>query len=292
VAFAVLSLASSPVAARTLEVVTTSSSGAVLVHEVAGSHARIKVLGPPDRDLHYLQVRPSMMRALRSADLLVAVGADLEIGWLPVAIRQAANPAIQPGKPGYFEFAAHVELVDVGGAADRSLGDVHPQGNPHVHMDPVRMIALAEALADRLRAFDPEHASHFDEHADYFADIVRARLPEWRQRLIGASGAVLYHQDANYLFYRFDVPIHGYLEPVPGIPPSASHIKQLTSGLQGKRGIVLYNTFQPPNAPKSLARSLGWKTRMMRLEPPLDSTGADYVAHIESWVAALENSGE
>ena len=87
-----------PLAAKTLDVVTTSSTGALLVREVAGGHANVTVLAPPDRDMHYLQVRPSMMRALRGADLLIAVGADLEIGWLPVAIRQAANPTIQPGR--------------------------------------------------------------------------------------------------------------------------------------------------------------------------------------------------
>ncbi len=276
-----------PAVAKTLDVVTTSSTGGLLVREVAGGHANVTVLGPPDRDLHYLQARPSMMRALRGADLLVAVGADLEIGWLPVAIRQAANPSIQPGRGGYFEFAMHVTLVDVGGVADRSLGDVHPLGNPHIHMDPERVAIIVMALAERFAQLDPEHASHFHQHATEFIESIERRMPEWRRRAEAAPGAVLFHQDANYLFYFLDVPIHGFLEPVPGIPPTASHIKSLTNSLQGKQGVVLHTTFQPEQAPQALARALGWQVVRLSLEPPLDASGADYLAHIDEWVDAI-----
>jgi zinc/manganese transport system substrate-binding protein len=273
--------------ARKLDVVTTSSTGAMLVREVTGGHARVTVLGPPDRDLHYLQARPSMMRALRSADLLVAVGADLEIGWLPVALRQCANPAILPGRRGYFEFAAHVELVDIGGVADRSLGDVHPLGNPHVHMDPVRVQVLVEALAERLAELDPHHASHFYDHAQAFVASIDRALPDWQQQVEAAPGAVLFHQDANYLFYRFGVPVLGFLEPVPGIPPTGTHIKLLTDQLKGMPGVILHTTFQPDQAPKALGNALGWPVQRLSLEPPIDSTGEDYIAHIDAWIGAL-----
>lgn len=278
--------------AEIIDVVTTSSSGALLARTVAGAHANITVLGPPDRDLHYLQVRPSMMRAVRSADLLIAVGADLEIGWLPIVIRRAANPAVQPGRPGYFEFAAQVELLDVGGVADRSLGDVHPMGNPHVHMDPVRVATLATALADRFAAMDIEHASHFHDHAREFVESIERRMPEWRTRTADAQGAVLFHQDANYLFYRFEVPLLGYLEPVPGIPPTASHMKSLTANLEGRVGRILHTTFQPARAPRALADALGWPVFELPLEPPLDAVGADYIEHIDRWIEALTSESQ
>jgi len=272
---------------RTLDVVATSSSGGMLVRAVAGGHARITVLGPPDRDLHYLQARPSMMRALRGADLLIAVGADLEIGWLPVAIRQSSNPGIQPGRTGYFEFAAHVQLLDIGGVADRALGDVHPLGNPHVHMDPSRIAVLAKALAVRFAELDPEHANHFHDHAAEFVAAIEEKMPEWRSQLNGSPGAVLFHQDANYLFYRFGIPLHGFLEPVPGVPPTAAHIKTLTDSLKGMRGIVVHTPFQPERPARSLAEALDWSTAVLPLEPPLDSSGSDYLAHIDRWVSAL-----
>ena len=124
---------------------------------MGGAEVELSILAPPDRDLHYLQARPGMMRALRSADLVTSLGADLEIGWLPVAIRQSANPDILPGQPGYFEAAAHVTLKDAHGVADRALGDVHPLGNPHINMDPLRMAVVAGFL-DRRTAI-PERPS-------------------------------------------------------------------------------------------------------------------------------------
>lgn len=277
--------------ALAIDVVATSPSGGMLVREVAGEHATVDVLGPPDRDLHYLQARPSMMRALRGADLLVAVGADLELGWLPVAVRQSANPAIIPGRPGYFEFAAQVELADIGGVADRSLGDVHPLGNPHIHMDPVRMAQIAAALAEHLAELDSPRAATYRARAAAFAEQIERKLPEWQARLSDAPGAVLFHQDANYLLYRFDVPLLGFLEPVPGVPPTAAHVKSLIDRLAGQRGVILYTSFQPEQAPESLARQLGWPTARLGLEPPLDATGADYIDHIDRWVEALAAGG-
>jgi len=270
-----------------IDVVTTSSTGAMLVREITHEHATIEILAPPDRDLHYLQARPSMMRALRGADLLIAIGADLEVGWLPVAVRQSANPGILPGRPGYFEFAAQVELVDIGGVADRALGDVHPLGNPHLYMDPVRMATVAIALAERLARIDAHHAADYRAHAAAFAAAIERKLPDWEARLRDAPGAVLFHQDANYLLYRFDVPLLGFLEPVPGIPPTARQLKTLLDSLTGRDGVVLYTTFQPTQAPDALANQLGWPTARLSLEPPLDATGADYIAHIDNWVDAL-----
>src|SRR6056297_902439 len=184
-----------PGAQAALDVVATSTSTGALVREVGGDHAHVTVLAPPDRDLHYLQARPSMMQALRGADLVVALGADMEVGWLPPAIRQAANPAILPGRRGYFEAAAQVELLDAGGPADRALGDVHPVGNPHVNMDPVRMARVALALAERLAELDPVHGADFRQRAQALGHRVEAQVEEWRERATGAPGVVSFHQD-------------------------------------------------------------------------------------------------
>lgn len=133
-----------------LQVVATTASMGMLARTVGGPQVQVSELAPPDRDAHMLQARPSMLRALRDAQLVVAVGAELEIGWLPAAISGAANGAIAPGRPGYFEAAAQVPLLDAGLAADRAQGDVHPGGNPHVNLDPLRMAAISKALAERL----------------------------------------------------------------------------------------------------------------------------------------------
>jgi zinc/manganese transport system substrate-binding protein len=276
-----------PAALAALEIVATSSSTGALVREVAGEQANLTILAPPDRDLHYLQARPSMIRALRGADLVVGLGADIEVGWLPLAISQAGNPGIQPGRAGYFEAAAQVSLLDVGGPADRALGDVHPVGNPHVNMDPVRMAEVATALAERLAMLDPEHATTYRANASDFARRVDERMVTWRQRLANPPGAVSFHKDVVYLLDRCGIPHWGTLEPVPGVPPTASHVKALIDELRGRSGVVLFTTYQPGQAPASLAEALGWRQVRLPLEPPLDADGDGYLAHMQRWIDGI-----
>lgn len=281
-----------PLAAHArLDVVATSTSTGALVREVGGGEVALTILAPPDRDLHYLQARPSMIRALRGADLVTALGADLEVGWLPAAIQQAANPAILPGRPGYFEAAAQVPLLAAGGPADRALGDVHPTGNPHLNMDPVRMAEVAAALGERLAELDPAQAAGYRARAAAFGEQVAARMAEWRPRLADVPGVVSFHRDVVYLLERFGIPHLGTLEPVPGVPPSGTHLGELTSRLAGREGVVVFTTFQPDQAPAALARELGWRTVRLPLEPPLEADGAGYLGHMGRWVEAMAGDG-
>ncbi|MBB1125638.1 metal ABC transporter substrate-binding protein [Thiospirillum jenense] len=274
--------------AAPLNIVATSPSMAALVRTVAGERAALTVLAAPNQDLHQLQVKPSMIRALRSADLVVAIGAELEVGWLPPASASAANPAILPGRVGYFEAAAQVELLDSGGAADRALGDVHPVGNPHVDLDPVRMATIAHALAARLAQLDPSAAAQYRRAADDFAAAVAQRVTTWRSQLAAAPGVVLYHRDAIYLLERFGVPLLGTIEAIPGVPPSAGHLRELVTQLRGHSGgVVIYAPYQAPQAPTKLAQDVGWRVACLPLEPPQDADGAGYLAHLERWVAAI-----
>lgn len=269
-----------------LDVVATSPSMGALVRAVAPS-AQLTVLAGPDRDLHALQAKPSMIRALRSADLLVAVGAELEMGWLPAASSSAANPDILPGREGYFEAAAQVPLLDVGGPADRAMGDVHPAGNPHVDLDPVRMAQVAEALGARMARLDPGNAASYRANARRFAETVEQRLPQWQAQLAGAPGAVLYHRDAVYLLERFDVPLLGTIEPVPGVPPSGRDLRELAGKLRGRGGVIIHAPYQSPKGPRKLARDLGWPVETLPLSPPVSADGDGYLRHIDRWVSAI-----
>lgn len=273
--------------AEPLQVVATSPSMGALARTLTGDRARLTLLAGPERDLHQLQVKPSMIRALRSADLVVAIGAELEVGWLPPAIASAANPAIQPGREGYFEAAAQVPLLDAGGPADRALGDVHPIGNPHVDLDPVRMVTIARALAERLARLDPSGAESYRRAAETFASAVEQRLPGWRARLATAPGVVLYHRDAIYLLERFGVPLLGTIESIPGVPPSGRDLSELMAKLATKTGVIIYAPYQAPQAPLKLARDLGWRAERLSLEPPLDADGEGYLAHLDRWVEAI-----
>jgi len=280
--------------ALALEIVATAPSMGALVRELTGTDNGLAVLAEPDRDLHSLQAKPSMIRALRDADLLVALGADLESGWLPAAINSAANRRIQPGQPGYFEAAAQVPLLDVGGPADRAGGDVHPVGNPHVDMDPRRMKQIADALAERLALLDPSGAEHYRRNATAFGDKVEARMDGWQRQLDGAIGVVLYHRDAVYLLDRFNVALLGTIEEVPGVPPSGSQLKQLANqlgNLQGGDGIILFAPYQSPKAPRKLAAELGWPIWQLPLQPPVNADGDGWLRHIDRWVDAIANGG-
>jgi zinc/manganese transport system substrate-binding protein len=157
-------------------------------------------------------------------------------------------------------------------------------------MDPERMARVAKALAGRLAALDPANAARFRSNADGFASAVAGRVPGWKQRAAGAPGAVLYHKDTNYLAVLLNVPILGYVEPLPGIPPTAAHLQDLVRGLSGKKGVILSNTFQSGDGPSFLARNLGWKTQQQQLECDLDATGPTYLDHIDRWVTAIASA--
>jgi len=280
-------LATAMPAVAEVRVVATTSSMAMLAREVGGPQVSITTLAPPDRDPHYLLARPSMMVALRRADLLVAVGAELEVGWLPAAIQGASNPKLLPGQPGYFEGAAQIGLIETGQTADRSRGDVHPMGNPHYYLDPVRMATVARALAVRLGAIDPANKDAFAARAAAFSNAVDLRAAQWRKQAQGAPGVVFYHKDGNYMAAFLGVPVLGWLEPLPGIPPTASHLSGLVERLKGTKGVILYNSFHPKDGPEFLSRQLGWKAVQLQIEVPLDATGATYLAHIDQWVQTL-----
>lgn len=280
-----MTFATVPVAG--LDVVATTSSMGMLARVVGGQDMTVTVLAPHDRDAHALQARPGMMAAVRRANLVVAVGAELEMGWLPAALAGAANPRVLPGAPGYFEAAAQVELLEAGLPADRSRGDVHPMGNPHLTLDPERMARVAEALAERLAVLDPAGARRYADNAAGFATEVALRTPRWRAQAAGAPGMVAFHKDLNYLAAFLKVPVLGYLEPVPGVPPSGRHLQSLVREFTGRRGVVVHATYQPARPGQFLGRQLGWPVHAVALEPPPGSSAADYFALLDRAVAAM-----
>lgn len=273
--------------ASALEVVATTSSMGMLARSVGGPEVKVTELAPPDRDAHMLQAKPSMMRALRDADLLVAVGAELEVGWLPAALKGAANPNVLPGRPGYFEAAAQVALLDVGQAADRAQGDVHPAGNPHVNLDPARMATIAQALAARMGQLDAAHAEHYRQRAQAFAQAVAEKTPAWRAKVAGSGGLVSYHKDAIYLTHFLGLPFLGTIEPVPGVAPSAAHLENLAAKLKGAKALIAHTPYQPPAGAETLARLTGLKMAVLPIDPPSGSDAAGYFALIDRWVEAL-----
>ena len=231
-----------------------------------------------------------MMAAPRRADLVVAIGADLEIGWLPAALEGANNRNVRQGTPGYFEAGRKIELLDTGTQADRGQGDVHPGGNPHFYLDPLRMGEIAVALAERMGRLDSANAGQYLENAEAFVARVEARMPGWRERLADAPGFVDFHGDARYLEHLFGVPMYGTLEPLPGIPPTARHLRSLVEDLRGREGVITRAVFHPGEAAAFVADELDWPSYVLPLHVAVDGDVSDYLALIDQWVSAL--SGE
>jgi zinc/manganese transport system substrate-binding protein len=286
----VLVFAGAPAEAA-LNVVATTSSMGMLVRVIGDEAVAVEVLAPPDRDAHHLHATPSMMAALRRAELLVAVGAELEVGWLPAALKGAANPRLLPGRAGHFEVAVHVQLLDAGRPPDRALGDVHPDGNPHLHLDPLRMARIAEALAARMGELRPREAPAMRARAERFGAEASERVAQWRRRTAGAPGVLLHHEDGVYLLQRLEVPLLGTIEPLPGIPPSARHLQQLVRSLEGRRGVVLRTVYQPARAAERIAVQLKWPVHALAMEPPTGSGSQAYFKLLHTWVEAIA-SGE
>ncbi|WP_018876878.1 metal ABC transporter substrate-binding protein [Thioalkalivibrio sp. ALE31] len=274
-------------AAAGLNVVATTSSLGALAREIGGDQAEVRVLAPPDRDAHYLDARPSFMAALRRADMLLELGAGLEEGWLPAAQRGASNRAINSGQPGHFRAADMIELRRSITMDGPNMGHVHEEGNPHFNADPRRMAELALALGQRMGELRPDHADSFMERAERTADRLRTHAETLAEQVVPEQRIVVYHEDLDYLEEWLPVEIVGYLEPAPGIPPTARHLRSLVDDLEGTEGTVLYAEFQPPRGAEFLERNLGWPSHAVPLDPPADSSLDGYLDLMTTWAQTL-----
>ena len=200
-----------------------------LVAEIAGDKARVYTATTGLQDPHRAEARPSLLARARSASLLVCTGADLEAGWLPVVLRQANNPRIQPGTPGHLLAADHLTLLDVPKVLDRSLGDVHPAGNPHVQYDPRNIARVANVLVERLVTIDPPNADAYRTRGEAFQARWRDAIAGWQREAAPLRGtkAISYHLDMTYLYAWLGIVNDGTLEPKPGIPPAAGDLAVL-----------------------------------------------------------------
>ena len=233
-----------PLSANALEVFACEPEWASLVRELAGDNANITVATTAFQDPHQLQARPSLIAATRRADLLVCTGADLEIGWLPLLMRRAGNPEIQPGHPGYFMAADYVRKLEIPLLIDRSQGDIHPQGNPHIHLNPNNIRRIASKLAERLIALDRVNENEYVRRLQDFQERWETATVGWEERAEKLRGLRLatHHRAFSYLADWLDLNIVATLERMPGIPPSASHLADLLETLS-------------PNPPAAVVRT-------------------------------------
>jgi len=220
-------------AAAALNIFACEPEWGALAKELAGDKGNVYVATSALQDPHRIEARPSLIARARSADLLVCTGAELEIGWLPLVQQQSANPAIQNGRPGHFEAARQVVLAEVPQRLDRSQGDVHAAGNPHVHLDPRNVAKVAAALAERMAELDRKEAAHYRARANDFLERWSKASVRWEKQAASLKGVrvVVYHRDLTYLVSWLGMREAGSLEPKPGLPPTTGHLSELLARL-------------------------------------------------------------
>ncbi len=232
------------VAQAKLNVFACEPEWAALAGELGGDRLEIYSATTAQQDPHHIQARPSLIAQARKADLLVCTGAELEVGWLPLLLRRAGNARIQPGQPGHFLAAEHVDMLEVPEKLDRSLGDIHASGNPHIHTDPRNVLRIAGRLSQRLQAVDPDNADSYGRRYDQFETQWRDAIRRWNQRAMPVKGArvVVHHDFWSYLIDWLDFSRIATLEPVPGVSPSSRHLAKVKQLLQQQSAVMIIDT--------------------------------------------------
>ncbi len=250
--FAILLVAGSSLpASAALKVLATTPDWGALTQELGGEQMNVYVATTAMQDVHRVEAKPSLVARARSADLVVATGAELEVGWLPVLIQESGNARIQPGATGYFEAAPALRLLEVPSKLDRSMGDIHPQGNPHVQLDPHNIQVVARALSAKLSQLDPGRAALYAARAKDFDARWDAAIKRWESRAAPLKGApvVVMHRDQAYLCHWLGLVEVASIEPKPGVPPTAAYLGALVGKLTTTPAkLILLNAYNDPKA--------------------------------------------
>ncbi len=229
---------------------------ASLAEELTGDKATVHSATTGKQDVHMITARPSLIAKMRRADLLICTGAGLEAAWLPLLLRKSGNPKVLPGKPGYLEAANYVTLREIPTIVDRSEGDVHPQGNPHLHTDPRNIGRVAQVIGERLVTIDPQNAGYYAKRLTDFNQRWDAAVARWENEAKKLQGMpiVTQHKSWIYLVTWLGLERVAVLEEKPGIPPGAGHLANIARQLQQQPArVIIRAAYQSPRASEWLA---------------------------------------
>lgn len=279
-------------AGAALLVVATTSDLAALARSVGGERVEVRALSSPAQDPHWVDPKPSLALELSRADLLLAVGAGLEQGWLPSLRLGSRNPRIQNGARGFLDCSTLVELIERTSGADRSHGDIHAGGNPHYLLDPRAALRVGVGIGKRLAELDPDGAATYLERTRRFVAELTAREKAWNKALERVRGrpAVAYHRSLAYLARWAGFEVIEHVEPKPGIPPNPRHVAELLERAK-RRGVraVLQERWHPTSTSTLIAGKLGAKLVRLPGGPDL-GRGEDYASFLDGIVRQLEGA--
>jgi zinc/manganese transport system substrate-binding protein len=243
-------------AAAALDVFACEPEWASLAKEIGGDKVAVYSATTGLQDPHRIEARPSLIARVRSADLVVCTGSELEIGWMPLLLTQSGNSKIQLGSPGFFEASQHVVKLEIPKVIDRSLGDIHPGGNPHVHTDPRNIARVAQALEERMAQLDPASAESYRSRGKSFLERWQGAIARWEQQAAPLKGVpvVVYHKDFSYFINWAGMREVGSLEPKPGLPPTPSHLAELVDQMKRSPAkVIVYSPYNSPQAAQFLS---------------------------------------
>lgn len=275
-----------------LNVVTTTSDLASLTREVGGDFVDVTAIARGYQDPHFVEPKPSFLLLLKDADLLEVVGLELEIGWLPPLIDQSRNAKIRPGANGYLDVSRGAEILDrPTGGVDRSMGDVHPMGNPHYWLDPANAVRIAIQVEKKLEQLQPQNAAYFQKRLNDFKLRMNEANKRWTAMLAPFKGAkiVTYHNSWPNFMRRYGLDVVGYVEPKPGVPPSPSHLFQLISMMKDQKvKVIVMEPYFDHKTPQSVADRTG--ADLIVLYPSVGGAKSgtdDYVQLFDTNITAL-----
>jgi len=279
-AIALAALSSPAFAQGKLNVIATTEDLAAIGREVGGDHITIESIAKGYQDPHFVEAKPSFILKLQKADVLIVVGRELEIGWLPPLIQQSRNGKIQVGAPGYFDASLHASILELPtGQITRAMGDVHPQGNPHYWLDPENGKRIARDIADKFSALRPNDKAYFDQRLADFSGRLDAAEKRWLEAMAPYKGTkiVTYHRSFPNFAERFGLEIVGYVEPRPGIPPSPQHTLDLINEMKRDNiKLVLVEPYFDMKTPNAIGRETG--AQVLVMPPSVDAgKGMDYI---------------
>ena len=254
---AAVAVAASPATFAALRIVTCEPEWSALAQELGGDKVSTYSATTAFQDPHHVQARPGLIARVRNADLLVCTGAELEIGWLPILLRQSGNDKIQPGQPGYVEAASFVPKLEVPTVLDRAAGDVHAAGNPHIQTDPRNIALVATALARRLAEVDPANAAWYQARERDFSGRWQAAIQRWQKEAAPLKGMtiVAHHKGWVYLNHWLGFKEVAELEPKPGVEPTAAHLQEVLDTLKREPAkLIVRSAYEDDRASNWLAQ--------------------------------------
>jgi zinc/manganese transport system substrate-binding protein len=260
--------------AAALDVFACEPEWGALAQELGGDRVSVYVATNALQDPHHVQAKPSLLARARRANLVVCTGAELEIGWLPIVLRQSGNEAVQPDKPGYFEAAHYVQMLEVPTRLDRAAGDVHPGGNPHIQTDPRNIGRVATALAQRLGEVDPSNAPFYQARYQDFMKRWNAAIQRWDREAAPLKGinVVAHHKGWAYLDQWLGMHEIAELEPKPGVEPTAAHLEEVLALLKREPArMIIRSPFEDSRA----SDWLGERARIPEVMLPFTVGGTD-----------------